>query len=90
MKVFLGITLPTIACMIGIMVYMIIYPSMHKEEQLQNAHEWARIMGLKDYKLYCEPNNSCHCSIRYMDDSKLDHVIGLGCCNQGCTVTSGR
>lgn len=85
LKIFFGFILSTF--IIGVIgVTYILNEAADTASHHRNASKWAESMGIKDPKINCDRSATCGCTIRYVDESKTDHVIGLACCGDGCEI----
>lgn len=58
-----------------------------------NAQRWVENLGVGTAKIDCDPGAwftvECGCTVRYTDESKLDHIVRIECCGSGCVVRPG-
>lgn len=88
-KVIFGFIISTILLGV-ILVIFIINQYADTASHHRNASKWAESMGIKDPKINCDRSATCGCTVRYVDESKTDHVIGLACCGDGCEIPYPR
>lgn len=75
------------ATVLGIVFAITAVVSTKLEHRKANANRWAAQMKISDPVVVCDESDvACGCTVKYVDDQRVVHFLGIECCGSGCEL----